>query len=161
MLFALTILARDTTNAVICGGREYRLAYSDDDDSIISIEPQATIGKYRVDFLVKKRTVYGPIDPVTKKTVAGQEIPIEVQVIVECDGHEFHERTKEQAAYDRKRDRALQEVGFKVFRFTGSEIWADVFACASETIEALNSEERRRLGEIRLSGQTEPSPDRS
>ena len=37
------------------------------------------------------------------------------QVVVECDGHDFHERTKEQAANDRERDRGLQGLGFSVF----------------------------------------------
>jgi very-short-patch-repair endonuclease len=34
------------------------------------------------------------------------------KVIIECDGHDFHERTKEQAARDRGRDRAAQAAGY-------------------------------------------------
>lgn len=52
--------------------------------------------------------------------------------VVECDGHDFHERTKEQAARDRSRDRRLQEAGFRVFRFTGSELYRDPLGCAVE-----------------------------
>lgn len=52
--------------------------------------------------------------------------------IVECDGHDFHERTKEQAKRDRSRDRAFQSAGIPVFRFTGSEIYADSLKCARE-----------------------------
>ena len=33
---------------------------------------------------------------------------------MECDGHDFHERTKEQASSDKKRDRSLQAAGFLV-----------------------------------------------
>jgi len=55
-------------------------------------------------------------------------------VIVECDGHDFHERTKEQAARDRSRDRALQAGGFHVLRFTGSEIHREPLKCALEAI---------------------------
>lgn len=54
------------------------------------------------------------------------------RVAVECDGHEFHERTKEQAARDKARDRSLVAAGWQVLRFTGSEIWADPGKCASE-----------------------------
>jgi very-short-patch-repair endonuclease len=43
-------------------------------------------------------------------------------IAIECDGHDFHERTKQQAARDRKRDRTLQALGYVVLRFTGSEI---------------------------------------
>ena len=44
--------------------------------------------------------------------------------IVECDGHDFHERTKEQALRDRQRDRRAQQEGWRIFRLTGSELYA-------------------------------------
>ena len=69
------------------------------------IYPQKTIGKYRVDFLVDF------------------EFNRHEKIIVECDGHAFHEKTKEQAQHDKKRDRELQALGYRVYRFTGSEIW--------------------------------------
>lgn len=56
---------------------------------------------------------------------------------IECDGHDFHERTKDQARRDRSRDRELQARGFRVFRFTGSEIFKDPMKCAREVYEAL------------------------
>lgn len=55
-------------------------------------------------------------------------------MIIECDGHEYHERTKDQARRDKQRDRYFQSRGHKVLRFTGSEIWADPSACAQEII---------------------------
>jgi very-short-patch-repair endonuclease len=54
------------------------------------------------------------------------------KMVVECDGHEFHERTKEQAARDRSRDRRLQAMGYQVFRFTGSELWRNPLKCIRE-----------------------------
>lgn len=59
--------------------------------------------------------------------------------IVECDGHDFHERTKEQAQRDRARDRAFQAAGIPVFRFTGSEIYASPTKCAREVKRFLNN----------------------
>jgi very-short-patch-repair endonuclease len=56
-------------------------------------------------------------------------------LIVECDGHDFHERTREQAAKDRARDRKFQQKGYTVFRFTGSEIYQDAPSCSSQVIE--------------------------
>lgn len=56
-------------------------------------------------------------------------------VFIECDGHDFHERTKEQAKRDRSRDRRSQTQGGYVLRFTGSEIWADAAKCAVEVID--------------------------
>lgn len=53
-------------------------------------------------------------------------------LVVECDGHEFHDRTKQQAAYDRSRDRELLRLGVHTIRFTGSEIHHSANRCASE-----------------------------
>lgn len=51
---------------------------------------------------------------------------------IECDGHEFHDRTKQQAAYDRARDRELLLMRTPTVRFTGSEIHHDADKCANE-----------------------------
>jgi very-short-patch-repair endonuclease len=59
-------------------------------------------------------------------------------IVVECDGHDFHERTKEQAARDRSRDRRLQAAGHHVLRFTGSEIYRDPMKCAEEVLDRAN-----------------------
>ena len=56
------------------------------------------------------------------------------RIAVECDGHNYHERTKEQAAHDRRRDRHLQRHGWHVMRFTGSEIFRDVRGCVAEVL---------------------------
>ncbi len=44
---------------------------------------------------------------------------------IDADGHEFHAATKAQVRHDKQRDRALTLAGWKVLRFTGSEIYAD------------------------------------
>lgn len=56
-------------------------------------------------------------------------------VAVECDGHEFHEKTKEQAARDKARDRFFVESGVRVMRFTGAEIWKDACGCAKQVTD--------------------------
>lgn len=86
------------------------------DNQEIQIECQKQIGKYRVDFCFTVVSDHGPVS----------------RLIVECDGHDFHERTKEQAAKDRSRDRDLQEQGYVVYRFTGSEIYRGAFGCARQ-----------------------------
>lgn len=55
-------------------------------------------------------------------------------VAVECDGHEFHEKTRKQAAKDKARDRAFAERDIRLFRFSGSEIWADAGFCADQVL---------------------------
>ena len=86
----------------------------------IKIEPQVKIGRYRADFLVSLS--FGDKS---------------ILIVVECDGHEFHERTKSQASRDKSRDRTLQRQGYRVFRFTGSDIFNGSHGCAHEIIGAV------------------------
>lgn len=95
-------------------------------DTAIGIFPQCQLPGWRVDFLI------------------GMNDGDRVQwLIVECDGHDFHERTKEQAAKDRSRDRRYQAEGYGVFRFTGSELYKDAFTKADEAFQWLI---RRHVG---------------
>jgi very-short-patch-repair endonuclease len=93
-------------------------------DEAAFVYQQVKIGDYRADFLIHDASL--PVD------IAPPRI-----MVVECDGHDYHERTKEQARRDKRRDRYFQSRGFKVLRFTGSEIWADPDKCADEIIEQL------------------------
>lgn len=85
----------------------------------VEIQTQAKVGPYRADVLVtvkhstNKEERYRPI-------------------AVELDGHDFHERTKAQAAHDKKRDRFFVAQGIVLLRFTGSEVTRDAVACANE-----------------------------
>lgn len=77
--------------------------------------PQASLADFRVDFLIVP-CVKGRAD----------------LIVVECDGHDYHDRTKEQAARDKSRDRALANVGAQVIRCTGSEIHRDISKCIAD-----------------------------
>lgn len=89
------------------------------------VNPQSSVNigpaTYRVDFeVIFISTKYG----------------VSAKLAIECDGHDFHEKTKAQAKRDKKRDRDLQRVGFDgVMHFTGSEIWSDAGRCAEEVWE--------------------------
>jgi very-short-patch-repair endonuclease len=56
------------------------------------------------------------------------------KLVVEVDGHDFHEKTPEQAGWDKKRDRYLVLGGWRVVRFTGTEVHRSAFTCASEVL---------------------------
>lgn len=88
----------------------------------IFLYQQATVLHYRADFLLGAMS-----SPDAKPH----------WVVVECDGHEFHERTAEQAEHDRARDRAMTAAGYQVFRFTGREIQRDAGRCAAEVLRYL------------------------
>lgn len=86
-------------------------ALDNDPGAGLSIQTQVPVGKYRLDIAM----LSGP----------------DLVLAVECDGHNFHDRTKEQAARDRRRDRdILDDFDLATVRFTGSEIHHDSEGCA-------------------------------
>lgn len=77
----------------------------------IDFQPQVAIGRFRADFLVRRRR------------------PSEPGLIVECDGAGFHEPERDAA-----RDAELRALGHDVLRFSGSQIYRDAPACAAAEI---------------------------
>lgn len=67
-------------------------------------------------------------------------IPI-LNKIIELDGHEWHEKTPEQAENDRVRERFIQDKGFLVVRFTGREI----LRSAEQHVYKLYDEAERKI----------------
>lgn len=94
-----------------------------------TLTTQAKIEQYRVDFLLQLHHL-------------GQTR----NIVIECDGHDYHERTKEQAARDRSRDRELSTMGYSVLRFTGSEIYRDSFRCGQSVQDFLESQVMSIIG---------------
>lgn len=54
---------------------------------------------------------------------------------IEIDGHEWHERSKEQASSDKKRERKLLSLGIPCIRFTGSDVFTNADGCAKESLD--------------------------
>lgn len=90
-------------------------------EAFLVVCPQAEIERYRADFLFQIKDESGKYQ----------------NLVVEVDGHDFHERTKSQAAHDKSRDRWMTSNGYQVMRFTGSEIWANPLQCAVEVADRL------------------------
>jgi len=88
----------------------------------LKVEQQVPIGNYLADFLFT----------VVKKEGG------KAKVVVELDGHDFHERTKEQASRDKARDRWMTANGIIVLRFTGSDVWRNPFQCAAECADRIH-----------------------
>ena len=130
MLVAFVVYGLEDVGSVILrhAGNEYGPLGRD--ITALVIEPQARIGKYTADFVIREFDLC--------EGVYGQPC------VVECDGHDFHSRTKRQAAHDRKRDREMQALGFMVLRFPGSTIWADPVGCAREVAETIRAAEKLR-----------------
>jgi len=90
----------------------------------VGIWPQEKIHKYRVDFLMDNQ-------------LRRDKNWIKKEVIVECDSQVFHERTEAERRYEKKRDRDLTRLGYKVFHFTGKEITDNPYLPAKEALEYL------------------------
>jgi very-short-patch-repair endonuclease len=91
--------------------------------------PQYPWFGYRIDWAIK---------------IKGAKRPF---VFIELDGHDFHERTKEQAARDRAKDRAIQSADITVFRFTGSELYRDPGGCVWQVMKLLYAREEQEVGQ--------------
>lgn len=99
----------------------------------VALEPQAKVLGFRADFLVTYNRV-------------GHDESSLISAVVECDGHEFHEKTKAQAQHDKKRDRKLTQAGYLILRFTGSEIFRNPEGCANEIFECVIETWQKRAG---------------
>ncbi len=103
-------------------------------DDVISMQRQVEIKAnsktYRLDFAIY------PMDwPELGASCDQHEIKATL-IAVELDGHEFHERTKEQVIARDKRDRDLHGAGWRVLHYSGSEFVKDPEAVLAEVCSA-------------------------
>ena len=81
--------------------------------------------------IVTTLTVYGD----NAEIAAEIDHVVDYMIAVELDGHDFHERTKEQVTYRNQRDRLLQAAGWAVFHFSGSELYRGQMECVVAVAE--------------------------
>lgn len=93
-------------------GDKYSLPDATNQKSEIKVYRQAAVDKYRADFLLAWK--FGDRHG---------------YLAIECDGHQYHDATKEQASRDRARDRLFQSLGVVIFRFTGRDLWQSAYGC--------------------------------
>lgn len=68
-----------------------------------------------------------------------------LKYIIELDGKEYHS-TKEQMNHDYEREQNLQELGYKVIRFTGSQVYREPFTCVDKAVMIILNDMRKALG---------------
>lgn len=66
-------------------------------------------------------------------------------VFVELDGHDFHEKTKEQAANDKKRERLLMNKCDGLLRFTGSEVYHNPQKCVESALSLAREKYHQKM----------------
>jgi len=99
----------------------------------IPLFPQRKVGNYYIDFEVDlymhfMETSLNAKDGKNLYKI-GDEVP---KVAIELDGHDWHEKTKQQVARDKRRERELVKRGYKILRFSGSEVVKNPAECAIE-----------------------------
>lgn len=118
--------------AAIVSAQDRFVARNISDDAWVEITPQVKIttsdGEFRSDMQV------------AFVKLSSDGTTAYASTLVECDGHDFHEKTKAQAAHDKRRDRLLAKEGHRVLHFTGSEIWRDPHKCAKEVYEQMQAD---------------------
>lgn len=65
----------------------------------------------------------------------GDDLKQDFKLAIECDGYEFHQKTKEQVEKDNKREYDIKMQGFEILRFSGREIYNNPMECAFKTIK--------------------------
>lgn len=88
--------------------------------------------KYIADFLLDTERMSGIY----------REHPL--KLVIECDGYDFHEKTKYQVARDNRRNFDLQFEGYDVLHFSGSQIYKDPIKCAMDAYKYIKS----KVGDI-------------
>jgi very-short-patch-repair endonuclease len=99
----------------------------------IIVEAQHKVDEYKTDFLIY----------LTRDIGYWHKQPMWFKTIIEIDGHDFHERTKKQVSRDKQRERHLVKRGYRVLRFSGSDVYNDSFKCVEEIHEILYSDASR------------------
>lgn len=81
------------------------------------VTPQVKIGPYRIDFALQMDAL---------------------NLAIECDGHDQHS-SKEQLSADHNRTRYLECHGWRVTRFTGSDIYRDAQGCVLAVVRLVRA----------------------
>ena len=79
------------------------------------------IGNYKPDFMFEVTDESGP------------------NLAIEIDGYDYHDKTKEQAAKDKQRDRLFIRNGFIPVRFAGTEVYRSPIDCVREALQIIVS----------------------
>ena len=95
----------------------------------IYYKPQFKIGNYFVDFILAYKDFHGFIS----------------KVVVELDGHDFHDKDKQQRAYEKSRDRFLSRQGVITLHFTGTELYKDPYKSVLEAFVSLGAAHQQFL----------------
>jgi hypothetical protein len=97
-------------------------------DLVCQLQAELEGERYRFDFVVFPRVGH---DHDAAQTI----VRTGRFVVIEVDGHDFHERTKEQVRARDRRDRAIQRLGAVVCHYSGREVYTSPVECVLDTVK--------------------------
>lgn len=113
-------------------------------DNFPVLQPQYPIGNYFTDFaLILVDYFVNQHTPSYSLEVLKHLNKYAINIAVEIDGFEWHDKTPQQAENDRCRERFIQSRGYRVIRFSAREVLRDPTICIGEVIRATNEELKR------------------
>jgi hypothetical protein len=105
------------------GNQDVVFAWKETADSpIVQIQPKRKVGPYEIALAIRVR---GPQNRILK-------------LAIECDGHDFHEMSAEQAIKEKQFEKALTAGRYRLLRFTGAEISNDPAKCAAKIADEID-----------------------
>ena len=69
-----------------------------------------------------------------------KEVEKPFRLAIECDGHDFHEKTKEQVEKRNKRDMDLKMAGYDVLHYSGSQIFKKPMGCVIDIFDYITKQ---------------------
>lgn len=97
----------------------------------LQLRPQTWVecesgARYRVDFVME------PMDEWLRAALC--RAGLSLRIGIELDGHDFHERTREQVIERNRRDRDLSGMGWRVLHYSGSELRRNPMVAVAEVL---------------------------
>jgi len=117
----------------------------------INLIPQHPVKNYFIDFKISfiDYFVNSQIEYTTKELfLINSILPL---YAIEIDGHDFHEKTKSQVEKDKIRERAIITEGYKVLRFSGSEVFNNASKCVVDCYYAYQQDFNQCIKKIQYS----------
>lgn len=109
-------------------GKQWSLSHQDSYDSKIEEILGEALKKRDINFIQQQKIYY------SGKLLTILDFYIEeYKLAIYCDGFEYH-YDKDTVIKDRQQDRILQLLGYRVLRFTGSEIVGNISNCINEIL---------------------------
>ena len=78
-----------------------------------------------------------------------EELEKSLKIIIECDGNEYHQKTKAQVKRDNERDYDLKISRYDILHFSGSQIYNDPIKCADDIILYIDTKVKEYRNNVR------------